>query len=89
VLLVARTRTTLSPDGVETCDGLRVRRVPWSSLVSVVPRLRGAAAVTGDGVRVPLPAVVWAPESRRRNTAAYVVAWAADHGHALTLDPSS
>jgi hypothetical protein len=84
VLLVARTRTELTPEGVTTCDGLRVRRVPWSSLASVVPRLRGAAAVTADGVRVPLPAVVW--EGGRRNTAGSVVAWAAERGHPLTIE---
>jgi hypothetical protein len=83
VLIVARTRTDLTTGGVTTCDGLRVRHVPWESLASVVPRLRGAAAVTNDGVRVPLPAVVW--EGGRRNTAAYVVAWAAERGHPLTM----
>jgi hypothetical protein len=83
VLVVARTRTELTPDGLTTCDGLRVRHVPWASLASVVPRARGAAAVTKDGVRVTLPAVVW--EGGRRNTAGHVVAWAVEHGHPLAL----
>jgi hypothetical protein len=83
VLVVARTRTELTAEGVTTCDGLRVRHVPWSALASLTPRARGVAALTNDGARVPLPAVVW--EGGRRDTAAFVAAWAAGRGRPLTL----
>ncbi|MDQ1711262.1 MAG: hypothetical protein QOE45_712 [Frankiaceae bacterium] len=82
MVVVLRTRTELAPSGVTTCDGLRVRRFPWSSFVSLAPRTGGTVAVTANGVRVPLPAVVWG--KARRNTAAFVVRWAAEHGHVLT-----
>lgn len=54
---VLRARVVVSSDGIEACDGLRVRRLPWSEVEGFDVPSKGRVRVLTDGAPVVLTAL--------------------------------
>ncbi len=89
VVLLARVRTELAPDGITTCDGVRTKRLSWDDVIAVDARSNAAKAVLRDDTTVALPGVLsraWAPEGDvARNAAQRVTDYATIHGFGVEL----